>query len=137
MQDAPMDMMNLFHGESGPFGLFDVHGVPEKNYYALRTFAEFLKTPRRVSASANGSIDVLAGLGDRDMAAILISHRATNESAVEITCSHLPWGSPARAEMRVIDASHQFEEVQEVQFKNGMARIRLRGPTVALLSIRR
>ena len=45
-----MDMMNLFHGESGPFGLFDVHGVPEKNYYALRTFAEFLKTPRRVSA---------------------------------------------------------------------------------------
>ena len=132
-----MDMMNLFHGESGPFGLFDVHGVPEKNYYALRAFAEFLKTPRRVSAPSNGSMDVLAGLRDRDVAAILISHRATNESEIEIICTNLPWENAARAEIRVVDATHNFEQMQGVQLKGGIARFPLRGPSVALISIRR
>jgi xylan 1,4-beta-xylosidase len=137
MQDAPMDMMNLFHGESGPFGLFDVHGVPEKNYYGLRAFAEFLKTPRRVAAPTNSSIDLLAGLGDRDTAGILISHRSTSESEINITCSNLPWGGAARAEMRVVGAAHNFEQVQGFQLKGDIARIHLRGPTVALISIRR
>ena len=137
LQDAPIGMMNLFHGESGPFGLFDVHGVPEKNYYALRAFAEFLKTPRRVSAPMNSSIDVLAGLGNGDAAAILISHRATKESEIKITCTHLPWAGAARAEILVVDAAHNFEQIKAVPLEGGSVRMSQRGPSVALISIRR
>ncbi|HWN94539.1 MAG TPA: hypothetical protein VNT99_05880, partial [Methylomirabilota bacterium] len=54
LQDAPVDMCNLFHGETGPFGLFDVNGVPQKNYRALGAFAELLMMSRRVPVEGGG-----------------------------------------------------------------------------------
>jgi len=44
LQDAPLDMANLFHGELGGFGLFTGHGVPLKSLIELRAAGKD-KTP--------------------------------------------------------------------------------------------
>lgn len=136
MQDAPVDMMNLFHGETGPFGLFDVHGVPEKNYFALRAFAEFLKTPNRVAGESNGLVDVLAGISD-DVAAVLVSNLTQPQSEVRIRCANLPWNGTLTGEVRVVDATHDFSEMPGVIFEENQIRFTLRRPAVALITLRR
>jgi xylan 1,4-beta-xylosidase len=138
MQDAPVNVMNLFHGETGPFGLFDVNGVPEKNYFGLRAFAEFLKTPRRIEVQKAETLAVLAGLNsDGNNAAVLVSNMNQPESEVRITCENLPWGNALRGEVRAVDAAHDFAEVTGVQFDGNSLRFTLPRPGVALIQLRR
>jgi hypothetical protein len=132
MQDAPVDMMNLFHGETGPFGLFDVNGVPEKNYFAVRAFAELLKTPKLVAVSSSSSIRALAGLSQTgDMAAILVSNSSEPESGLCIHCAGM-W-SGAQVKVRVIDSASDFSEVPEVMFEGNVVRFTVRRPSIALV----
>ena len=48
LQEAPVSVCNLFHGELGSFGLFNEQGVPFPNYHTLMFFRELLNTPKRV-----------------------------------------------------------------------------------------
>ena len=61
LQDAPVDMCNLFHGELGGFGLFNEFGVAQKNYHALNAFAEIANRPRfEVRGAIPGQLAVAA-----------------------------------------------------------------------------
>lgn len=81
LQDAPVEMANLFHGEAGAFGLFSEQGVPLDNYSAMLAFAEMLQTPLRVrmTDAKRDRIFSIAGLSkDGARASVLIAnHGAT------------------------------------------------------------
>jgi hypothetical protein len=112
LQDAPVDMCNLFHGEAGPFGLFNVNGVPEKNFYAVRAFGELLKTPLRVEVAHAKSPSVAAG---RDVsgnaAAIFVSNNSRSPVLARFYYSNLPWRQRNQISVWLLDATHDFQEM--------------------------
>lgn len=111
LQDAPVDMCNLFHGELGGFGLFNEYGVPQKNYYALRAFRELLDTPRRVETrgALPGQVTLAAGLNDAGSeATALISNLAQSGSDYRVRVNKLPWHEGTVVETRLVDATHDF-----------------------------
>ena len=131
-------MANLFHGESGPFGLFDVNGVPEKNYYALLAFAELMKTPRRVRIESAGAFYATAGLSAAGTnAAILISNLSEAHSPLVVAYKNLPAPGKWRARLRVVDATHDLEPVMDAVFAEGSVHFTVRRSAVALISLER
>lgn len=141
LQDAPLDVGNLFHGELGGFGLFNDHGVPAKNYHALRAFRELLATPRRVvtKGTTPGQLAAAAGLAaDNKSAAILISNFAQPRNELRLTPAKLPWPGPTIVETRVVDATHSLDLISRTtNVISGTAiDLRLAAPAVALIQLR-
>ena len=138
LQDAPVDVCNLFHGEAGAFGLFSEHGVPQKNYYALRAFSELLHTPRRLTVHGDRALSVAAGLGiGGDKAAVLISNLDRPQSELILSLTNLPWHEPADVHVRVLDGAHDFDDPPGSIFDGRFLRFTLRRPAVAFVSIQR
>ncbi len=112
LQDAPVDVCTIFHGELGGFGLFNEHGVPQKNYHALSAFHSLLDTPRRVEVrgAIPGKLAVAAGLdAGRRKAQVLISNFALPADGISIAITNLPWRGKSTVEVRVVDAAHALE----------------------------
>ena len=65
LQDAPLDMANYYDATVGPWGMFDISGLPCKVYYAFIAFHEMLAhTPLRCHSEGfnpNNGIAALAG----------------------------------------------------------------------------
>lgn len=59
LQDAPVDVANFFHGETGVFGLFDEHGRPNAIYDVFAKFNRMANKPR-VPVKSHGPIYRLA-----------------------------------------------------------------------------
>jgi len=138
LQDAPVDMANLFHGETGPFGMFDVNGVPEKNYHALAAFAELLKTPRRVWSERVNGCHVAAGMNAGvTEAAILISNLSGPQSTLRVQHQNLPASGKWRTNLRVVDAAHDFAPVTDAVFETNAVTFTLRRSAVALVTLKR
>lgn len=141
LQDAPLDMANLYHGELGAFGLFNEFGMPQKNYFALRAFHELLQTPVRVrsSGSVRGKLAVAAGMdGDGKTAAVLISNFADSRSDVRLELQHLTWAGGTTCELWMVDATHSFNLVktETLQPSKTVVEFRLPKPAVALIKLR-
>lgn len=114
LQDAPVDVSNLFHGELGGFGLFNEHGVPQKNYHALRAFRELLRTPQRVEVrgAEPGQLFAVAGLNAaRTEAGILIARMVPAATAPRLEALHLPWAGTTTVETHLVDQEHDFAPV--------------------------
>ena len=140
LQDAPVDVCNLFHGEAGGFGLFNEHGVPQKIYYALLAFHGLLETPRRVATqgAVAGRLGLAAGLNaDGSAASILVSTLGRTPSDFEIIPQQLPWAGTTRAETWLVDAQHDFRLVStNTNAASGTPlRLNLKAPAVALLRL--
>ncbi len=136
--DAPLDMANLFHGETGPFGLFDGNGVPAKNFYAIRAFRELLKTPVRIVTPTAADFIVGAGLSEaRDSAAVLLSNLGQAQSRVRIDCNNLPWRGATQFSLRVVDTSHDLEEMSGAVTSDHSIDFTLRRPSIALIWLNR
>ena len=117
LQDAPVDVCNLFHGELGGFGLFNEHGVPQKNYHALRSFRRLLDTPRRAEARGGtpGQLALMAGLNaTATEASALLSNLARPSPDLWLAPINLPWRGPTVVETRLVDATHDFTVVRNV-----------------------
>ena len=127
----------MFHGETGPFGLFDIHGAPEKSYFAVQAFAEFLKTSHRVRTEEKGMLHVVAGLNDGGTeAAILVSNLSEPQSSLRVQCEDLPWRGPVSGNVRVVDGANDFSADTDVKFSGGAVHLTLRRPSVALILLR-
>jgi hypothetical protein len=75
LEDAPIDVCALFHGELGAFGLFNEYGVPTANYYAMRAFGEVAALKTRSSAKcAIKGINAIASIGENQTAAALLTN---------------------------------------------------------------
>ena len=141
LQDAPVDVCNLFHGELGGFGLFNEHGVPQKNYHALRAFRGLLGTPRRVESrgATRGQLALAAGLNTEGTeASVLISNFIHAPADYRLTANRLPWIGRTIIETRLVDAGHDFELVRSVTNATSSAVIpvTLASPAIAWVRLR-
>ena len=139
LQEAPVDMANFYHAETGGFGMFTEFGAPTRNYHALLAFAGMLDTPRRVRATNGGVAGwfVLAGLDERqDRAGVLLVNRS-GPADLRLALANLPWTGAAAPEVRVVDERRAFELVPNLDSSATHLALRLPPPAVALLTWQR
>ncbi len=139
LQDAPLDMANFFHGANGPFGLFNEHGVRQKNYFAMLAFNMLLRTPRRVAVAGSATpLTVAAGINAENTEAnVLISNPALSPASLRLRSSNLPWGGDTRVTVRVVDETHSFTELSGFTVRDGVVELSLRRSSVALITWRK
>ena len=140
LQDAPVDVCNFFHSETGGFGLFNENGVPLKSYHAMRAFRVLLETPRRVETrgSVPGRIAVSAGLDQRaEKASILVSNFRHGDAVFRVSLRNLPWRAETVREVRVLDGSRNLEVSERgTNAMTGTMELRLKSPGVGLVVLR-
>lgn len=138
LQSSPIDVANLFTGDSGPFGLFTRHGAPKKTFYSLVAFRMLLDTPERVRIRGDrqGSWTACAGLSaDRRTATILLAAYRPPPDAIAINLSHLPWKA-AKCNVARLDADHNLEVEESIDVADEQTlRISVKGPSVVVLQI--
>lgn len=142
LQAAPVDVCNLFHGESGGFGIFSEQGVPQKAYQALRAFQWLMETPHRVQTHGElaGKLAFGAGLSaDERQATMLVSLLSGSQSEIVLSWKGLAWSEAVTAEVRVIDATHDFSKEMTTPTALGSGaslRLQLNPPAVAVIRLR-
>jgi len=143
LQDAPIDVCNLFHGELGGFGIFSEQGVPLKAYQALRAFQGLVETPRRVETrgAVAGKLAFAAGLGTEGReATMLVVNFADPRSDIVLNWKGFAWAGGVTAEVRTVDAARDFSEARtesvEGEGEGGSMRLTLKAPSIALVRLR-
>jgi xylan 1,4-beta-xylosidase len=124
LQNAPVDMCNLFHGELGAFGLFNEFGVPYPNYYALKAFAGIAG---RLRASVRGSVPGQLAAAASDGCIVVSNFKLASGEIV----------------LRVGGLAAETCEVQinsgkavDHKFVDGELRLRLPRPAIAFIRLR-
>ncbi|HEY3342843.1 MAG TPA: hypothetical protein VGK81_12525, partial [Anaerolineae bacterium] len=141
LQDCRVDEANFYDGAPTSYwSLFDVYGVPQKNYYAFKAFRELLNTPQRVSVTIDapaGGLYALAGAEpSRQEAAILVSNFDGASREYELSICHLPC---ERGICRIyrLDGEHDLEmlQAQEWRGENLNLRVYLARHSVTLIKL--
>jgi hypothetical protein len=138
LQDAPVEVANLFHGEAGAFGLFNENGVPLKNFQAVKAFQQMFKTPRRVVTELrNDSLSVVAGLNEAGTeAAVLLANVGSTAIDLNIKGENLPWREATLTEVRMLDGSHDFEPKKSIAASRAGVVVPVVAPGHSVLLIR-
>ena len=126
IQDCRVDVANLYDGAPTSYwSLFDVYGVPQKNYYAFKAFRELMNTPERVSVTFDTPVDGLYALAgtdpSRQEAAILLSNFDAESREYELCFEHLPREKGIMHIYR-LDKAHNLELVQAQEWRGEEAR---------------
>ena len=138
LQDAPVDVCNFYHGETGGFGLFTEAGAPTRNYHAFLAFAGLLETPRRVHVSGTvpGKLAVASGTdAARTEARVLVANLSGAEE-IRIAFSGMPWPGETALEVRIVDAARALELLPNQVLTAGEFTLHLPAPAVALVTLR-
>ncbi len=93
LEDAPVDVCNFYHGETGAFGLFDEYGAPNRVFYALRAFSQLSRLGNRVvtEGAVPGKLGLLAAKDNEDgKAAVLIGNFHCEQGLFELALAGLP-----------------------------------------------
>ncbi|MBC7964655.1 MAG: hypothetical protein H7Z17_01920 [Fuerstia sp.] len=101
-QDAPLDAANYYSADIHGFGMFSEHGVPHRNYDAIRLFAKMLATTERLDVSGNlpAAVSILAGINaDRTQCHILASNHSS--TSYELTVRLDSWSQNQEIEWQV------------------------------------
>lgn len=138
LQDAPIDVCNLFHGELGAFGLFDEHGVPQKNFHALRAFRAVSQMKQRLRSNGvrAGQTAVLAAKDDaRRSVLVLLSNPSAESQRIQIAIDGLPW-KPAKITTQFLDSDRDLlPDRDATQMSVDSLAVDLPAPGVALVTI--
>jgi len=139
-QDAPLDMAHFYTADSSPWSMFDEYGVPGKVFFAFKAFHQLLQTPNRVTVTGlpdANALTLVAGLSDdRKTAALLVSNFRWNQSRHSISLKNLPWTGKPRIESLQIDATHELQPTDKVEFDPATATLKLNMPEATVLFIR-
>jgi len=138
LQDAPVEICNLFHGELGGFGLFNENGVPYQNYYALRAFNQTSRSGERVAVigTTPGKLAALATLNaQRKETTILLVNYRSDADQVRIDLENLPWPTPGKAEIALLNEKSQWS-TNRIQVSRSGIQIELKAPSVAAVRLR-
>ncbi len=149
MQDAAIDVGQLFHGEIGGFGLFSENGVPQKNYHAIRAFRALMDTPRRVkTGSTSANITYACGLNAAGTEIGILICNAGPGVNLALPLANLPWRTMGIAECRITDERRSFEtapvsftELVPVDFPprqfygSALVELELSGPSVVFIHL--
>ena len=142
LQDTPVQVSNYYGSDNHGFGLFTFHGVPRKNFYAMKAFRLLLDTPLRAQAAGSqpSRLSVCAGLNrEKSEARVLISNLRLAAQPLRVSIRGLPWLGATRYELAVADAAHNLEttcsgllRAEPLDLSN-----ELEAPAVGLLKLRR
>lgn len=139
LQDSPVDVVNLYSGDTLPFGLFDRFGAPKKTFFAVKAFKMLLDTPVRVKASGTepGRTAVCAGLNpERTRATVLISKFLGTDEACDLVVDRLPWQGPTTYQAFAVDERHSLEPLHTRIINAKPVRLSLRLPAPGVLVVR-
>ena len=117
LQDSPVSMAYYYSMTSRAFGLFRRPGVPNKNYYAIRAFAETADTRERISVTPHPSPSVRA-IGGRNgdgSLTILVSCFKSGAMTIDMDTGEFVWNDFS---VRLIDESHELSEDHSLIQKN-------------------
>jgi hypothetical protein len=131
LQDAPVDVANLFHGECGGFGLFNENGVPTANYQALLAFSQLSALPTRIGCTTSSIVDCTAAAGlnaDKSSLTILLSCHGLGQRTIQCELKNLPW--PATAKTQPISPAMP---ASEAAFNGHNLQLKVNGPTVIVV----
>jgi hypothetical protein len=138
LQDTPVTVANYYLCDNHGFGLFTFHGVPRKNYHAMRAFRLLLDTPLRVEATGAqpSRLAVCAGMNkEKNKARILIAN-LREEQPLRLVVRGLPWQGRTQCEMLVLDAAHDRKGRQDGLHAEGLdLSAELKAPAVGLLTL--
>ncbi|MHB1036679.1 MAG: GH39 family glycosyl hydrolase [Pirellulales bacterium] len=142
LEDSPVDAANFYAAEVQGFGLFSIHGVPKKTFYAMKAFKLLTDTPARVAAEGGQSsgMAIAAGLNrDKTELRVLVSNYKSAGGSVKLTVKNVPWDSPTEWEMFIVDAQHDLERVRVGVFSgNGLTWSEtMPAPSVYLIKLRK
>ena len=138
LQECPLDMANIFHGEVGGFGLFNEHGVPAPNYDAVLAFRTLLDTPQRVQASGGvpEKVAVIAGHNaEKSRLQILITNCASLTSGFQLELEGIPWRGPSLVEIRRVDEKHRFDRCDTRRIDDPRIDFSLPAPGLILMTL--
>ena len=138
LQDAPVDVCNFYHGETGGFGLFTEVGAPTRNYYALLAFAQLLETPKRVGVGGAipGKLAIAAGTDSGQRKATVLVANLSGGEDVTLTFSKIPWPGETAIEVRIVDEQRALEPIRDQALAGNDLTLKLRPPAVALVILR-
>ena len=138
LQDAPVDVCNFYHGETGGFGLFTEVGAPTRNYHAMLAFSQLLDTPRRVRATGAvpGKLALAAGTQAGDKKAAVLVANLSGPEEMRLSLTNLPWVGNTTVELRIVDDQHAFESRPGVALSGSELTFKLAPPSVALITLR-
>jgi xylan 1,4-beta-xylosidase len=138
LQDAPVDVCNFYHGETGIFGLFTEVGAPTRNYYAMLAFAQMLDTSRRVRTvgTVPGRLAMIAGTGAGNAKAAVLVANVAGEEQIRLSFTQLPWDGPTAVEVRVADNQRALEALAGQVLVASELTLKLPPPSVALVTLR-
>ncbi len=142
LQDEPIDIANFFTADTQMLGMFTDNGVPKKNFYAFMAFRTLLDTPQRVKTPrpTKGKIAVSAGLSDdASRAGILLSNFDATSQATDLVIHNLPWNTPTRFEVFLVDADNDFKLVRQgiLDGHGHLALTELKTPSVVLVKLKK
>ncbi len=136
LQDAPLDMANFYHAETGIFGLLTEVGAPTRNYHAMLAFSRLLETPKRVKATGGlpGKLAVLAGTDAGKTRARVLIANLTGPEELRVKLDNLPFAR-RNVEVRIVDATRALEPVPAPVFQDAEFTLRLAPPAVAVVTV--
>jgi hypothetical protein len=141
LQDQPIDVANFYTTTAGLFGIFSGFGKPQKVYYALRAFAELVKTPERIDVEYNiedGLVFCAGRSEDQSEITVLVSNFSDETRDVLMTFSNYEISPSTKYEVYVIDKlnSHVKKKDNRVHGKNEFfIDDIMNGPSVLLVKI--
>ncbi len=112
MQDAPVDVANLFHGELGNMGLFTSNGAPFKNYFGMLALRRLVDLNGRVEASGVDSekVGLLAAMdAKQETAMVLIANYRNTDSSFAVSVANLPSSQDWTWELLLVDDFRDLE----------------------------
>jgi xylan 1,4-beta-xylosidase len=141
LQDAPVNVANYYMSDNQGFGLFTFHGVPRKNFHAMKAFRRLLDTPLRAEAAGAlpDRLVLCAGLdrGNTEAGILVVNYRFEGRP-VHLDVRGLPWSGPTTFELSVVDARRNLETVRSGTLPaEGLdLSAELKAPAVGLLKLR-
>ena len=138
LQDAPVDVCNFYHGETGIFGLFTEVGAPTRNYFAMLAFARLLDTPRRVrtTGAVPGKLAIAAGTSAGSTKAGVLVANLSGAGEIRLSITNLPWAGQTVVELRVVDGDNALALRAGTMLSASELSLKLPPPMVALVTLR-
>jgi hypothetical protein len=143
LQDSPVDVANMFTGDTNPFGLFSRYGVPRKTFFAFKAFRMLLDTPQRIKVeldAAGEGTTVLAGVNkDRNAVTVMISNYRGANAEVKVHLDALPWDGAGKWTVFLLDEKNSLTAAESGKAETKELRLsrRLPAPSVMVLRVER
>lgn len=133
-QDSPLDVACFYDGAPTAiyWGIFNCYGAPQKNYFALRAFAELYRLGEQVAATSDGGL-YCGAAGKAREAAVMLSNFSPEPRTCELMLQGL--AGPWKYEVLMVDHQRNLEPAGQGTVANGKMRLDMGAYSVGLVKL--